>query len=219
VIDDTVVLGPDGLARCPWSDSSDDYREYHDGEWGRPVRGDDAIFERLCLEAFQAGLSWITILRRRDGFRRAFADFDAAAVAAFDEGRVDALVADARIIRHRGKVEAVVSNARILRGWQAEEGVGVLDDLVWSYAAPGATSGSAPGSTMGAGPTRMSDVPTETPESRDLARRLRERGWRWIGPTSAYAAMQAMGVVDDHLAGCHVRGAAPPSHATQPTPS
>ena len=211
MIEGAPVVGDDGLARCPWGDTPDDYRAYHDNEWGRPVHGDDAIFERLSLEAFQAGLSWITILRRRDSFRDAFVGFDATAVAAFDKRMVERLVGDARIIRHRGKVEAVVSNARVLTRWQAEDGMGALNDLVWSYA------------TTGARPTLMSEVPTQTQQSRELTRRLRERGWRFIGPTSAYAAMQAMGVVDDHLAGCHAYAGPPPaplpSRGTSPTPS
>lgn len=188
-----AIVGDDGLARCPWGDAPVDYREYHDREWGRPVRGDGAIFERLSLEAFQAGLSWLTILRRREGFREVFAGFDPAVVADFDTDTVERLVADARIIRHRGKVEAVVSNARTLCRWQSEDGGDVLDRLLWSFAQPARR------------PRTMTDVPAETPESREVVRLLRARGWRFIGPTSAYAAMQAMGVVNDHLASCHVR--------------
>lgn len=190
------VVGDDGLPRCPWGDAPADYRAYHDDEWGRPVRGDSAIFERLSLEAYQAGLSWLTILRRRDAFREAYADFDIAVVAGYDDADIERLATDARLIRHRGKVEAVVSNARLLKEWQAAEGESVLDALVWSCASARES------------PRTLADVPVETEESRQLARRLRARGWRFIGPTSAYAALQAMGVVNDHLEGCHVRGSA-----------
>ena len=190
------VVGDDGLPRCPWGDAPADYRAYHDDEWGRPVRGDSASFERLSLEAYQAGLSWLTILRRRDAFREAFADFDIAVVAGYDDGDIDRLATDARLIRHRGKVEAVVSNARVLEQWQAEEGEGVLDALVWSCASSRES------------PRTVADVPVQTEESRRLAQRLRARGWRFIGPTSAYAALQAMGVVNDHLEGCHALGSA-----------
>lgn len=190
------VVGDDGLPRCPWGDAPADYRAYHDDEWGRAVRGDSAIFERLSLEAYQAGLSWLTILRRRDAFREAFADFDIAVVAGYDDGDIDRLATDARLIRHRGKVEAVVSNARVLEQWQAEEGEGVLDALVWSCASSRES------------PRTVADVPVQTEESRRLAQRLRARGWRFIGPTSAYAALQAMGVVNDHLEGCHAVGSA-----------
>lgn len=188
------VVGDDGRPRCPWGDAPADYRAYHDDEWGRPVRGDNAIFERLSLEAYQAGLSWLTILRRRDAFREAFADFDIAAVAGYDDADIERLATDARLIRHRGKVEAVVSNARLLEQWQAAEGEGVLDALVWSFASSRES------------PRALADVPVQTEESRRLAKQLRARGWRFIGPTSAYAALQAMGVVNDHLEGCHARG-------------
>ena len=190
------VVGDDGLPRCPWGDAPADYRAYHDDEWGRPVRGDSAIFERLSLEAYQAGLSWLTILRRRDAFREAFAGFDIAVVAGYDDADIERLATDPRLIRHRGKVEAVVRNARLLKEWQAAAGESVLDALVWSCASARES------------PRTLADVPVETEESRQLARRLRARGWRFIGPTSAYAALQAMGVVNDHLEGCHVRGSA-----------
>ena len=190
------VVGDDGLPRCPWGDAPADYRAYHDDEWGRAVHGDSAIFERLSLEAYQAGLSWLTILRRREAFREGFADFDIAVVAGYDDADIERLATDPRLFRHRGKVEAVVSNARLLVQWQAAEGQGVLDALVWSCA-----SSRTP-------PRTLADVPVQTEESRRLAQRLRARGWRFIGPTSAYAALQAMGVVNDHLEGCHARGSA-----------
>lgn len=188
-----VREGDDGLLRCPWGDGPADYRAYHDTEWGRPVHGDAALFERLSLEGFQSGLSWLTILRRREGFRSAFSDFDPVAVAAYGEADVDRLVVDERIIRHRGKIEAVISNARALVRWQDAEGDGVLDALIWSLASPQPV------------PMTMADVPVETEASRALTRELKSRGWRFIGPTSAYAALQAVGVVDDHLADCHAR--------------
>jgi DNA-3-methyladenine glycosylase I len=186
------VVGDDGLARCPWGDSPADYRAYHDREWGRPIHGDQAVFERLSLEGFQSGLSWLTILRRRDAFRRAFADFDPAELARWDGADVERLLQDPGIIRHRGKITAVIENARVLDSWQADEGEGALDALVWSYAETRA-------------PAELADIPASTAASEDLARRLRRRGWRFIGPTTAYAALQAMGVVEDHLIGCHAR--------------
>lgn len=192
------VVGDDGKPRCPWGEAPEDYRAYHDDEWGRPVHGDSAIYERLSLEAYQAGLSWLTILRRRDAFREAFAGFDIDTVAAYGDADIERLATDVRLIRHRGKAEAVVANARLLRQWRGDEGDGVLDALVWSHG------------RQGPAPRTMSEVPTETAESRGLARSLRERGWRFIGPTSAYAAMQAVGVVDDHLLGCHARRVADP---------
>lgn len=198
------VLGDDGLSRCPWGDAPADYRAYHDAEWGRRVRGDSAIFERLSLEGYQAGLSWLTILRRREHFREAFAGFDVATVASFGERDIDRLASDPRLIRHRAKAEAVVGNARLVRQWQAEEGEGALDALVWSCVSPESV------------PVSMSDVPTHTEESRRLSRALRGRGWRFIGPTSAYAALQAIGVVNDHLAGCHVRSVATRSPRSTP---
>lgn len=188
------VVGDDGLPRCPWGDAPADYRAYHDTEWGRPVHGDSAIFERLSLEAYQAGLSWLTILRRREAFREAFGGFDIARVAGYGEADVHRLATDPRLIRHRGKVEAVVGNARLLARWQEREGEGALDALIWSCVTPAKP------------PRTLDEVPTQTAESRRLTRELRSRGWRFIGPTSAYAALQAMGVANDHLVDCHVRG-------------
>ncbi|GHF68820.1 DNA-3-methyladenine glycosylase I [Streptomyces mashuensis] len=189
-----VVVGPDGLARCPWgleAESRADYRLYHDTEWGRPVHGDDALFERMCLEAFQSGLSWLTILRRREGFRAAFAGFSVPAVAAFTERDAERLLADPGIIRNRAKITAALANARVLAEWAPGE----LDALVWSYAPPA-------GRPV---PRSFADVPAVTPESTALAKELKRRGIRFVGPTTAYALMQACGLVDDHLAGCHVR--------------
>ncbi|MEU1311122.1 DNA-3-methyladenine glycosylase I [Streptomyces cinnamoneus] len=195
-----VVVGPDGLARCPWgleAESREDYRAYHDTEWGRPVHGDDALYERICLEAFQSGLSWLTILRRREGFRAAFAGFSIEKVAAFTDADAERLLADPGIIRNRAKITAALANARAA----AELGPGGLDALVWSYA-PGAAR---------AVPRTFADVLAITPESTALAKGLKKHGFRFVGPTTAYALMQACGLVDDHLSGCHARGRTGPA--------
>lgn len=189
-----AAIGGDGLRRCPWADSTDDYRRYHDAEWGVPVHGDVALLERITLEAFQSGLSWLTILRKREGFRSAFVGFDPEAIAGFAEPDVQRLMADAGIVRNRRKIEATITNARALLDlW----GTGAsLDELVWSFApAPRAR------------PAMLADVPASTPESAALSKGLKARGFVFVGPTTMYAAMQACGLVDDHLADCHV----PPS--------
>ncbi|WUC97776.1 DNA-3-methyladenine glycosylase I [Streptomyces sp. NBC_00525] len=186
------MAAADGGLRCPWGLSTEDYLWYHDTEWGRPVRGDDALFERLSLEAFQSGLSWLTILRRREGFRSAFAGFDISAVAAFTEADRERLLADEGIIRNRAKVDATMANARVLAGWAAGE----LDELIWSH---------APDPLGRPAPKTLGDVPAVTPESTALAKELKKRGLRFIGPTTAYALMQACGLVDDHLADCVAR--------------
>ncbi|MFB6988566.1 DNA-3-methyladenine glycosylase I [Streptomyces sp. NPDC056304] len=185
---------PDGGLRCPWGLSTEDYLTYHDTEWGRPVHGDDALFERLCLEAFQSGLSWLTILRRREGFRSAFAGFKIAAVAEFTDADKERLLADAGIIRNRAKIEATLANAKVLADWHAGE----LDELIWSH---------APDPAARQAPRTVEDVPAVTPESTALAKDLKKRGLRFVGPTTTYALMQACGLVDDHLADCVVRGA------------
>lgn len=187
-----AVAGPDGRLRCPWGLSTEDYVAYHDEEWGRPVHGDDALFERLCLEAFQSGLSWITILRRREGFRAAFAGFSIPAVARFTEADAARLLADEGIIRNRAKIEATLANARVLAGWQAGE----LDTLIWSF---------APDRANRPAPKTLADVPAVTDASTALSKALKKRGLRFIGPTTAYALMQACGLVDDHLADCVAR--------------
>ena len=184
----------DGLTRCPWGEAPDDLRRYHDEEWGRPLRGDRAIFERLSLEGFQSGLSWLTILRKREAFRAAFDEFDIDAVAGYDESDIQRLLANAGIVRHRGKIEAVIANARVLRDWQAVDGDGVLDATIWAYAEPGRPA-----------PETIRDIPSSSPASVALARDLKARGWRFLGPTTAYAALQAIGVVNDHLASCIAR--------------
>ncbi|MFF4084800.1 DNA-3-methyladenine glycosylase I [Streptomyces sp. NPDC001777] len=183
----------DGGLRCPWGLATEDYLAYHDTEWGRPVHGDDALFERLCLEAFQSGLSWLTILRRREGFRSAFAGFKIPAVAEFTGADEDRLLADAGIIRNRAKIEATLANAKVLAGWCAGE----LDELIWSH---------APDPAGRPAPRTLGDVPAVTPESTALAKDLKKHGLRFVGPTTAYALMQACGLVDDHLADCVARG-------------
>ncbi|MFF0968262.1 DNA-3-methyladenine glycosylase I [Streptomyces sp. NPDC003703] len=187
-----AVAGPDGARRCPWALSAPEYVAYHDEEWGRPVHGDDALFERLSLEAFQSGLSWITILRRRPGFRAAFAGFRISAVAEFTDADRERLLADAGIIRNRAKIDATLANARELAAWSPGE----LDALIWSHA-PAQAARTAPGT--------LADVPAVTPESTALSKALKKRGLRFVGPTTAYALMQACGLVDDHLADCVAR--------------
>ncbi|MFJ7588894.1 DNA-3-methyladenine glycosylase I [Streptomyces sp. NPDC097617] len=185
------VAGADGFLRCPWGLSTPDYVAYHDTEWGRPVHGDDALYERLCLEAFQSGLSWLTILRRREGFRKAFGGFSIAAVAEFDDSDAERLLADEGIIRNRAKIEATLANAKVLAGWEPGE----LDTLIWSHAPE----------ERGAAPLTVTGVPAVTPESTALAKALKKAGVRFVGPTTAYALMQACGLVNDHLADCAFR--------------
>lgn len=189
-----AIPGPDGGLRCPWGLSTEDYVAYHDEEWGRPVHGDDALFERVSLEAFQSGLSWITILRRREGFRAAFSGFKIAAVAEFGDADRERLLADAGIIRNRAKVDATISNARVLADWSAGE----LDELIWSF---------APDPVGRPAPRTLADVPAVTDESTALSKALKKRGLRFVGPTTAYALMQACGLVNDHLADCVAREA------------
>ena len=184
-----ALPGPDGRLRCPWGLSAPEYLAYHDEEWGRPVRGDTAIFERLCLEGFQSGLSWLTILRKRENFRAAFAGFEPAAVAAFGDQDVARLMADAGIVRNRAKINAVLTNARAVLTLPDS-----LTDLVWKYA-----SDSAPA------PRTLDDLPASTPASKALSAELRKRGFTFTGPVTAYATMQACGIVNDHLAACFCR--------------
>jgi DNA-3-methyladenine glycosylase I len=183
------VPGPDGKLRCPWGLSAPEYLAYHDEEWGRPVRGEEAIFERLCLEGFQSGLSWLTILRKRENFRAAFAGFDPAVVAAFGEADVARLLADPGIVRNRAKIIAAITNARAVLG--LPDG---LTALVWKYAGDAA-----------AAPRTLADVPAATPASKALSAELKRHGFTFTGPVTAYATMQACGIVNDHLAGCFVR--------------
>ncbi|MBF6424488.1 DNA-3-methyladenine glycosylase I [Nocardia cyriacigeorgica] len=174
--------------RCPWSLESQLYRDYHDTEWGRPLHGDDAMFERLCLEAFQSGLAWITILRKRPAFRAAFAGFAIEKVARFDDSDRARLLADPGIVRNRAKIDAAIANARVALELDTS-----LDELIWSFAPPPRPR-----------PRTLADVPAITPESTALAKELKRRGFRFVGPTTAYALMQATGLVDDHLADCWV---------------
>ncbi len=198
---DGIVVGDDGVARCRWADSAPEYRAYHDTEWGFPVSDEKRLFEKLSLEGFQAGLSWLTILRKREAFRKAFDGFDYARVARFGERDVERLLGDAAIVRHRGKIEAVINNAGRALEMVAEEGS--IARFVWSYE-PGASAAAA----------ELASVPASTPDSKALARELKRRGWRFVGPTTVYAFMQAMGLVNDHLAGCQTRAAADAARAS-----
>ena len=191
---DGLVHGPDGLARCWWAGDDPLYVAYHDTEWGRPVHDDVRLFEKLCLEGFQAGLAWITVLRKREAFREVFHGFDPDRVAAMGDDDVARLLDDARIIRHRGKIEATITNARAYADTIAD--TGSLDALVWSYREDPPT----------ARPTRVDEVRATSPASTALSKDLKRRGWRFVGPTTVYAFLQSMGVVDDHMAGCHVPG-------------
>jgi DNA-3-methyladenine glycosylase I len=189
-----LVPGDDGLLRCGWGASTAEYAAYHDLEWGRPVTDDLRLFEKLCLEAFQSGLSWLTILRKRPAFRSAFAGFDPPRVARFGPDDVERLLADAGIVRNRAKIEATIANARaVVDLWDRGR---TLAGLVWAHEPPAT------------GPPRtMADVPAATAQSASLARALKATGFRFLGPTTCYAAMQALGLVDDHLEGCHARAA------------
>jgi DNA-3-methyladenine glycosylase I len=180
-----ISVGEDGVPRCGWADSTPDYRSYHDDEWGFPVDDDYRLYEKLCLEGFQSGLSWLTILRRRDGFRAAFYDFDYHRVAEMTESDVERLLGDAGIIRHRGKIEATINNAA--RAEELEEEYGSLGAFFWSFEPE---------------PRGNDNIEATTPESTAMAKALKGRGFRFVGPTTAYAFMQAMGIVNDHLAGC-----------------
>lgn len=187
------MAGADGRMRCPWALSAPDYCSYHDYEWAVPVHGEASLFERLSLEAFQSGLSWLTILRKRDAFRRAFAGFDPATVAAFTADDVARLLTDASIVRNRVKIQATVRNARAVTELGED-----LDALLWSFA-PDRAGRSAP--------RTVADVPARTRESEAMASTLRRRGFTFVGPVTCHALMQATGMVDDHLVGCFRRAA------------
>ncbi len=189
-----LVTGSDGVKRCSWGDSTEDYRAYHDSEWGRAVHGDVALFERITLEAFQSGLSWLTILRKREGFRSAFAQFDPDAVAAFGPKDVARLMADVGIVRNQRKVDATITNAQALVQLRDTRGDGALDELVWSFAPPARKKRVA----------ALSEITPQTPESLALSKELKRQGFVFVGPTTMYAAMQACGLVDDHVRGCAV---------------
>ncbi len=187
-----LVIGDDGLARPTWAATDPLLRDYYDTEWGMPVRDERGLFERLSLEAFQSGLSWATILRKRAAFRKAFDDFDPDTVAAYDEGDVERLMADAGIVRNRRKIEATITNARATVALRDEGG---LPALIWSF---------QPAETPA--PASYDEIPTQSEESRALARALRARGFVFVGPTTMFALMEAVGVVDTHLVGSHRRG-------------
>ena len=186
-----VRIGDDGIPRCWWGQEPETYRIYHDEEWGRPVTDDHRLYEKICLEGFQAGLSWLTILRKRESFRSAFAGFDPEIVARYDEGDVTRLLEDAAIVRHQGKIRSTINNAR--RALDLIEEHGSLADYFWSWAGP---EEEAP-----------IEIPPVTDTSKALSKDLKRRGWTFVGPTTVYAFMQSVGLVNDHLAGCSVREA------------
>jgi len=193
-----LIVGADGRTRCAWAGTATDYVEYHDREWGRPTADDRWLFEKICLEGFQSGLSWLTILRKRENFRKAFADFDVRRVSRFSEKQIVRLLADAGIVRHRGKIESTINNAA--RAIELAKETGTLASLVWRFEPPAA-----------ARPRRL-DWPTvkalpKTVESLALSKDLKRRGWSFVGPTTMYAFMQSAGLVNDHLEGCFCRAA------------
>jgi DNA-3-methyladenine glycosylase I len=189
-----VEPGPDGKPRCWWCLGSEDNLAYHDDEWGRPLHGETELFERLTLEAFQSGLSWLTILRKRENFRRAFDGFDVERIGAYRAKEVKRLLADAGIVRNRMKIEATITNAKATREMHANGET--LDELIWSF---------APDSDSRPVPRTLADLEATTPESKALAKELKRRGFVFVGPTTAYSTMEAVGVVNDHLAGCAFR--------------
>lgn len=187
-----AVVGEDGLARCPWATTNPLNQRYHDEEWGRPVRGESAWFERLTLEAFQSGLSWLTILRKREAFRAAFAGFDADVVAAYDDSDRARLMADAGIVRNRLKVDAAITNAAAVVDLRSDGG---LEALLEAFVPPATPT-----------PHTAAEVPTTSPESTALSKELKRRGFVFVGPTTMHALMEATGLVDTHLVDCHRRG-------------
>jgi DNA-3-methyladenine glycosylase I len=191
---DGVIRGDDGVMRCWWADSAPEYRRYHDEEWGFPVAEDVRLFEKLSLEAFQSGLSWLTILRKREAFRRAFAGFDFERIARFGERDVERLLGDASIVRNRAKIEAVLNNGK--RALELVQSEGSLGAYVWAFEPERRT-----------GLLDRESLLAHTPESKALAKDLKRRGWSFVGPTTVYAFMQAMGLVNDHLAGCEAGAA------------
>ena len=191
-----IVTGEDGLSRCWWCEGDALYRRYHDVEWGRPVADDRRLFEKLSLEGFQSGLSWLTILRKREGFRRAFRSFDIEAVARFNASSVDRILADARIVRHRGKIEATINNAR--RALELIDEFGSLAAYAWSY---------EPDTRWRTETLDWATLArtTTSPEARAMSKDLKRRGWSFVGPTTVYSFMEAMGLVNDHLSACDLR--------------
>jgi DNA-3-methyladenine glycosylase I len=192
--DMTLTDADDGLARCGWVGNDAEYRRYHDEEWGTPLHGDRPLFEKMVLEGFQSGLSWITILRRRPTFRTAFDGFDASVIAEYGDDDVERLMADTGIIRNRAKILATIANAQALVALQNAEGEGALDRLIWSSAPPARPEDQRP--------RAFGDIPAVTAESTALSKDLKKRGFRFVGPTTLYALMQSAGLVDDHLVGC-----------------
>ena len=190
--DSALEVGEDGRARCYWAGSAPEYIAYHDDEWGRPVRTDQGLYERMTLEAFQSGLAWITILRKRENFRRAFAGFEIERVARFGDDDVARLMADAGIVRNRAKIEAAIANAKVVAAMERDGES--LAELLWSF-----SPGERPA------PRSLAEVPAVTPESTAMAKELKRRGFRFVGPTTAYALMQACGIVNDHIDGCLAR--------------
>ena len=186
-------LGPDGKPRCPWALGTPDYLDYHDSEWGRPLHGENELFERLTLEAFQSGLSWLTILRKRENFRRAFDGFDVERVAEYGDLEIERLLGDAGIVRNRRKIEAAITNAKAARELYSQGET--LDEVIWSF---------APDEERPP-PQSLADLESTTPESKALAKELKRRGFVFVGPTTVYATMEAIGVVNDHLEGCAFR--------------
>lgn len=184
-----VAIGTDGIPRCQWGAEPEIYRRYHDDEWGLPTTDDRALFEKICLEGFQAGLSWLTILKKRDNFRAAFDDFSIEAIGRYDEGDVARLLADAGIVRHQGKIRSTINNAN--RAMELREEAGSLAAYFWAWAPEAGGS--------------LGEIPAITEESTAISKDLKRRGWSFVGPTTIYAFMQAMGLVNDHLEGCHVR--------------
>ncbi|MDH5722857.1 MAG: DNA-3-methyladenine glycosylase I [Alphaproteobacteria bacterium] len=186
-----LITGADGKARCWWCGDDAQYMRYHDEEWGRPVTNDRRLFEKICLEGFQAGLSWLTILRKRDNFRAAFDNFECSIVAQYDESRIEKLLQNEGIIRHRGKIEATINNAG--RALEMIEEFGSLSEYFWRYKPDEHDS------------PKTVCIPSKTERSIALSRDLKKRGWKFVGPTTTYAFMQSMGIVNDHIEGCHAR--------------
>jgi DNA-3-methyladenine glycosylase I len=187
---DKVSIFPDGISRCKWCASAPEYIDYHDNEWGYPVRDDIRLFEKICLEGFQSGLSWITILRKREGFRNAFAGFDFYKIAQFDENDIERLVNDANIVRHRGKIEATINNAK--RVIEIIEEYGSFSDFIWSFEPPHNEHGAPQTASVSETSVRLSKL-------------LKKKGWKFVGPTTIFAFMQAMGLINDHAIGCDIR--------------
>ena len=208
-----LMTGAEGVTRCAWAGDDPLYRQYHDGEWGRPVRDDRRLFEKICLEGFQSGLSWLTILRKRESFRARFADFDFHAVAGFGARDVTRLLKDAGIVRHRGKIESTINNAK--RAVELEREFGDLSSYFWQWEPP---ADQRPARITHA---VLMSMP-QTPASVALSKDLKKRGWTFVGPTTVYAMMQAVGLVNDHLEGCHARAQVEAERerlAAQPSPA